>query len=87
MVRVYAVSQIATELGLIVLLVLANGVFAMAEIAVVSARKARLQRRAEEGDAGARAALAISADPNRFLSTVQIGITRVGILAGVKCAT
>ncbi len=72
----------AGELTIIVLLVIANGVFAMAEIAVVSARKARLQQQAEAGDAGAKAALALATQPNRFLSTVQIGITLIGTLAG-----
>lgn len=70
------------EIALIVLMVLANGLFAMSEIAVVSSRKARLQQRAEHGDAGAGAALELLESPNRFLSTVQIGITLVGILAG-----
>lgn len=70
------------EIVLIILMVLANGVFAMSEIAVVSSRKARLQQRADDGDMGARAALELAESPNRFLSTVQIGITLVGILAG-----
>jgi putative hemolysin len=75
-------QSIVVEILLIVLMVLANGLFAMSEMAVVSARKARLQQRAEHGDAGARAALELIESPNRFLSTVQIGITLVGILAG-----
>ncbi len=54
----------------------------MSEIAVVAARKVRLQQRAEEGDTRAKAALALAHDPNRFLSTVQFGITLVGVLAG-----
>jgi len=54
----------------------------MSEIAVVAARKVRLQQRAEEGDERARAALALAHDPNKFLSTVQFGITLVGVLAG-----
>lgn len=54
----------------------------MSEIAVVAAKKVRLQQRAEEGDAKARAALALAHDPNKFLSTVQFGITLVGVLAG-----
>src|SRR5512139_409413 len=72
----------AIEIALIVLMVLANGLFAMSEIAVVSSRRARLQQRAEDGDKGARAALALAESPNRFLSTVQIGITLIGVLAG-----
>lgn len=75
-------NEILTEILIILLLLLANGVFAMAEIAVVSARKARLKKLADEGSAPARAALALAQDPTRFLSTVQIGITLVGILAG-----
>jgi putative hemolysin len=75
-------SQVAVEVVVIVVLILANGVFALSEIAVVSSRKARLQHRANEGDAGARAALALAEAPGKFLATVQIGITLVGILAG-----
>lgn len=63
-------------------LILANALLALSEMAVVSARKVRLQQRAEEGDDGARAALELANAPNRFLSTIQIGITLVGILAG-----
>lgn len=59
-----------------------NGLFAMSEIALVSARKTRLQQRAENGERGASAALELMAEPNRFLSTVQIGITLVGIFSG-----
>jgi putative hemolysin len=73
---------ITLELLIILLLLLANGVFAMSEIAVVSARKSRLQRRADQGDRRARRALELANDPNRFLSTVQIGITTVGVFAG-----
>ena len=74
-------NSIALELAIIFLLLLANGVFSMTEIAVVSVRKARLRRQAEMGDARARAALALAESPNRFLSTVQVGITLVGVLA------
>lgn len=70
------------EVLFIVLLIIANGVFAMAEIAVISARKIRLQQRANEGDRKARAVLELAEAPNRFLSTIQIGITLIGILAG-----
>lgn len=73
---------IALELALILLLLVINGVFSMSEMAVVSARKTRLQHRAETGDAGARAALDLAANPTNFLSTVQVGITLVGVLAG-----
>jgi putative hemolysin len=70
------------EIILVLLLILLNGVFATAEIAIVSARKVRLQQRAEDGDRKARKALQLAEDPNQFLSTVQIGITLIGILAG-----
>ncbi len=70
------------EIAVLLALVLANGMFAMAEIAVVSARKERLQALVSEGRSGASAALALANDPNRFLSTIQVGITLVGILAG-----
>jgi putative hemolysin len=74
--------QVGLEILIILLLLLVNGVFAMSEIAVVSARKSRLQRRADAGDDRARRALELANDPNRFLSTVQIGITTVGIFTG-----
>ena len=74
--------SIAIELGLILALIALNGALAMSEIALVSARKTRLQHRAEAGDAGAARALLLMKEPTRFLSTVQIGITLVGILAG-----
>ncbi len=61
----------------------ANGLFAMTEIAVVSAKRGRLRAMADEGDSRARAALALAESPGRFLSTVQVGITVVGTLAGV----
>lgn len=75
-------SQVAFEVAVILLLLIANGVFAMAEIAVVSAKKARLRRLADQGNGNARIALELAESPNRFLSTVQIGITLVGIFAG-----
>jgi putative hemolysin len=75
-------SAITFEVLFILLLLVANGVFAMSELAVVSSRKARLQRMAEAGDARAQAALELANSPDRFLSTIQIGITLVGILAG-----
>ena len=75
-------SGITLEVIFILILILANGILAMAEIAVISARKARLQQRADGGDEKARAALNLANDPTDFLSTVQIGITLVGVLAG-----
>lgn len=70
------------EIIIILFLILLNGIFAMVEIAVVSARKSRLQQLSQEGDKNAQAVLDLKNSPNRFLSTVQIGITSVGILAG-----
>ena len=70
------------ELAVVLVLVLLNGVFALSELAVVSARRPRLRAMAEAGRPGAGAALALAEDPGRFLSTVQIGITLVGVLAG-----
>lgn len=71
-----------TQIIIIVLLVFANGLFALAEIAVVSARVHRLQQLAEEGKRGARNALKLAQNPNRFLSTIQIGISLIGVVAG-----
>jgi putative hemolysin len=70
------------EISIIAGLILLNGFFAMSELAVVSARRARLQIKAEAGSRGAAEALLVAAEPGRFLSTVQIGITLIGIFAG-----
>jgi putative hemolysin len=70
------------QIAVIVVLTLLNGLFAMSETALVSSRKAQLRQRAEAGDGGARAALALADSPTRFLSTVQIGISLIGVLAG-----
>jgi putative hemolysin len=70
------------DILLILLLLLINGLLAMSEIAVVSSAKARLRQRASEGGRGAAAALQLSESPTKFLSTVQVGITLVGILMG-----
>lgn len=75
-------SSVSIEITIILLLILANGVLAMAELAIVSARKNRLEERAEEGSRGAQAALELANNPGRFLSTIQIGITLIGILTG-----
>jgi len=74
-------NSIGFEVSVILLLLVANGLFSMSEIAVVSARKARLRQRAEGGNDAARVALDLAENPNRFLATVQIGITLVGTLA------
>ena len=68
--------------AVVLLLVLLNGVFAMSELAVVSSRRSKLQSRADRGDRGAQAALRLAEEPTRFLSSVQVGITLIGILAG-----
>ena len=73
---------VAFEIILILLLLLANGVFAMSEIAVVTARQARLEKLAAKGNKRARSALELAREPTQFLATVQVGITLVGILAG-----
>jgi putative hemolysin len=71
------------ELILLLTLILLNGVFAMSEIALIAARKARLQRMSADGDPGATAALRLGETPTDFLSTIQIGITSIGILNGI----
>jgi len=70
------------EIAILLLLIFFNGFMAMSELAVVSARPARLKARSDDGDRGAARALELSSDPGRFLSTVQIGITLVGVLSG-----
>lgn len=75
-------TSIAVEILLILLLMVANGIFAGSEIAVVSARKVRLEQLANRGNKKARLALKLANSPNDFLSAVQIGITLIGILSG-----
>jgi putative hemolysin len=70
------------EVILIFLMILLNGLFAMTEIALVSVRKSRIEQQAEDGDEDAKTALELIASPNRFLSTVQVGISLVGVFAG-----
>ncbi len=70
------------DVALLVALILLNGVFAMSELAIVSARKAQLHSLADQGSKGAKTALRLASDPGKFLSTVQIGITLIGIIAG-----
>ena len=70
------------NITLLLFLILLNGVLAMSEIAVVSSRKARLQKLADDGSPGAKSALALNNEPSTFLSTIQVGITTVGILSG-----
>jgi len=80
-------SSLAVEALFIILLIIANGVFSMSELAIVSARKVRLEQWAKEGNAKARAALRLISSPNNFLSTTQIGITLIGILSGALGGT
>lgn len=75
-------SSLAFEALIIILLIIANGVFSMSELAIVSARKVRLEQWAKEGNSKAKAALRLISSPNNFSSTVQIGITLIGILSG-----
>jgi putative hemolysin len=70
------------DAAIILALIALNGVFAMSELAIVSARSAKLQAMADNGNSGADAALRLARDPGKFLSTVQIGITLIGIIAG-----
>jgi len=70
------------DIIIILVLILLNGIFAMSELAVVSAKRMRLEKMASEGNAGAPAAITLSEDPSRFLSTVQVGITLIGIFTG-----
>jgi putative hemolysin len=71
------------EIAILFGLILLNGVFAMSEIALITARRIRLQQLADEGDSAAAAAIQLGDDPNRFLSTVQIGLTSIGVLNGI----
>jgi putative hemolysin len=74
--------MLTVQVAIILLLILLNGFFAMAEIALVSARPARLQPLAAQGSRGAEAALELKSDPSRLLATVQIGITIIAVLSG-----
>src|SRR5262249_45924032 len=75
-------AMLSLELAIIIVLIIVNGLLSMSELAVVSSRPARLALLAERGMSGARRALALASDPGKFLSTVQIGITLVGVLSG-----
>ncbi len=74
-------GTVGLQFAVIVVLMIASGFFAASEIAIVSARRGRLEQRAEAGSGGARAALQLAAEPNRFLATVQVGITLIGVVA------
>lgn len=71
------------DLIILIALILLNGIFAMSEIALVTARRSRLQKLAEKGDSAAKTAMRLGAEPTQFLSTIQIGITAIGILNGI----
>ena len=71
------------EIAILFALICLNGLFAMSEIALVTARKTRMQKLVDEGDSGAAAAIKLGEDPTRFLSTIQIGITSIGVLNGI----
>src|SRR6218665_1930614 len=71
-----------SDVAIIAVLILLNGLFAMSELAIVSSRDPRLQAAEKRGSRGAKIARRLAADPGRFLSTVQVGITLIGILAG-----
>jgi len=75
------------EIAIIVSLLVLNGIFAMSEFAIVSAKKARLRQRANKGDTSSAAALELADEPTPFLSTIQIGITLIGIFAGAYGGT
>lgn len=70
------------DLIIIIALILLNGVFSMSEVALISARKSKLSAEAKDGNRSAANALKLQSEPDRFLSTVQIGITLIGILSG-----
>src|SRR4030066_889660 len=70
------------DIALLLFLILLNGFFSMSEMAVVSSRKARLQRLTDDGSPGAQSALSLHTEPSNFLSAIQVGITSVGILSG-----
>ncbi|MFH0918967.1 MAG: hemolysin family protein [Fibrobacterota bacterium] len=75
-------ESLQSRILIVVFLILLNGLFAMAEIAIISARKSRLQKSADRGNKGARAAIDLAGSPTRFLSTVQFGITLISIFLG-----
>src|SRR6266545_7759534 len=74
--------MLALELGIVTVLIIVNGLLSMSELAIVSSRPARLAGLVEKGVTGSRRALALASDPGKFLSTVQIGITLIGVLSG-----
>ena len=80
--HVYILAMLYIELAIIIVLILINGLLALAELAIVSSRRARLQALVDRDIIGSRRALVLASDPGRFLSTAQVGITLVGVLSG-----
>jgi putative hemolysin len=80
-------SVLYLDLGIVTILIVINGLLAMSELAIVSSRPARLAGLVEKGVRGSRRALALASDPGKFLSTVQIGITLIGVLSGAFSGT
>ena len=80
--RLTAMGGCTMDIALLLFLILLNGFFSMSEMAVVSSRKARLQRLTDDGSPGAQSALSLHSEPSNFLSAIQVGITSVGILSG-----
>ena len=74
--------SIGWELLIILILIIANGLFAMTEIAIVSSRKTRLEKQAQEGSSAARTAWELANEPTQLLSTVQVGISVIGVVTG-----
>lgn len=81
------IHTMTKEIIIILLLILANGLFSMSEISIVSSKKVRLRRKAQAGNKGAQTAMELADEPNRFLSTVQVGITLIGVFTGVYGGT
>ena len=76
-------EKMVLEISVVILLTLINGALAMSELAIVSARTARLKLMADKGSKGAAIAISLAQDPGRFLSSVQVGITLIGVLKWV----
>lgn len=77
------VTKVMSEISIIVALILLNGILAMSEIALISARKSSLSNEVKRGSKAAKIALKLANEPDRFLSTIQVGITIIGILTGI----
>ena len=80
--KIFLDSSIWISIGIVLILIVANGIFAMTEIAIVTSKKNRLEKLMAEGDSRANYALKLAEDPNQLLSTIQIGITLIGVITG-----